>query len=212
MTLPAARLAALRENPGLPFVTDCTQGRVELSRATFDNWVTKTVNFLRLEADVDARSRVAVSVPLHWMAAVWCVAVWEAGADLTLGSDGDFVVGPDGDMVVVADPLGMAPAPAGVSADWFFPADVRGMPDALMLPPVEPGGMPGLSALELFERASAYASQVGLEVGGRLGTELVPNDLTGVLALVAAPLAVGGSVVLGPGDGESITAVAARSG
>lgn len=208
MTLTAARLQALRENPGLPFVTDCTQGRVELSRATFDNWVTKTVNFLRLEADVEAGSRVAVSVPLHWMAAVWCVAVWESGADLVLGEDGDFVVGAGGDMVVVADPLGMGPAPVGVAADWFFPADVRGMPDALVLPPAEPGGMAGVSAAELHEQAVAYAKRVGLTTGGRLGTERPPTDLTGVLALVGAPLAVGGSVVLGGGEGEAVSASA----
>ena len=125
MTLSEARRAALRENPGAPLVTDCTQGRVELSRATFDNWVTKTVNFLRLEADVEAGTSVALSLPLHWMTAVWCVAVWESGADLTFG-DADLLVGLDGDVAVVADPLGMAPAPDGLEAEWVFPGDVRG--------------------------------------------------------------------------------------
>lgn len=205
----AARVAALQENPGVPFVTDRTQGRVELSRATFDNWVTKTVNFLRLEADIDPGSTVGVTLPLHWMAAVWCVAVWEAGADLMFGS-GDLVVGAQGDVVVVADPLGMAPPPPGVEAEWFFPADVRGMPDALVLPAPEPGGVAGLSAVEVAEAAADYAARVGLEPGGRLQTQLPPTDLTGVLALVGAPIARAAGVVLGAG--EQVTATAQNVG
>jgi uncharacterized protein (TIGR03089 family) len=211
MTLATARLAALRAEPGAPLITDCTQARVELSRATFDNWVTKTVNFLRLEAGVEPGSGVAVMLPLHWMAAVWCVAVWEAGADLVLGREADLTVGPDGsDVVVVADPLGMAAPPDGLAADWFFPADVRGLPDALVLPAPPPGGMPGLPAAELAEQARNYAQRVGLAAGGRLHTEFPPSNLVGVLALVGAPLAVGAGVVLGPAAGEEVTAVAVR--
>lgn len=197
----------MRRTPAAPFVTDCTQGRVELSHATFDNWVTKTVNFLRLEAGVEPGGTVAVSLPLHWMAAVWCVAVWEAGADLGLDGAGDLSVGVSvADVVVVPDPLGMAAAPAGVEAQWLFPADVRGMPDQLVLPPTEPGGVTGLSATALLAAAGDYAQRVGLAAGGRLRTALPPTDLTGVLALVAAPLAVGAAVVLGAG--EEVTAVA----
>ena len=52
-TLMQARAESLRSRPSSPLITDCTQGRVELSHATFDNWVCKTVNLLRLELDVE---------------------------------------------------------------------------------------------------------------------------------------------------------------
>lgn len=200
-----ARIALLRNQPASPLVTDCTQGRVELSHATFDNWVRKTVNFLRLELDVDEESVVSLDLPLHWMSAVWLVAVWESGADVSLDPDNASVrvgTAPGVDVLVVPDAFGMASAPSGVSANAFFPADVRGMPDALVLAAPTPGGMAaGIGAEELATQATEYATAVGLHTGGRLLTDLAPVDLPGILAAIAAPLSAGAAVVYG-GDPE----------
>lgn len=208
-TLRQTRSEALRLHSGAPLITDCTQGRVELSHATFDNWVNKTVNFLQMEADVTPGTTVALRLPLHWMTAVWWVSVWEAGADASFDAAGaDLVVATDApcDMLVVADALGMAPAPTGASAQWFFPADVRAMPDQRVLPPGDLGGLPDMSAGTLYTAAIEYAESVGLLPGGRLNTSLRPDDLAGVLAAIAAPLAVGASVVYSGAEAEGATA------
>ncbi len=212
-TLADARAVALRAHPAAPLITDCTQGRVELSHATFDNWVCKTVNFLQLEADVAPGSTIRVTLPLHWMAAVWLVSAWEAGADVVLDDvPADLHVGTTAgaDVCVVADPLGMAPPPPGMTAEWFFPADVRGMPDQRVLPPVACGGLPDMSAEQLGSAATVYAQRVGLAAGGRLLTDLPPDSTTGLLAAIAAPLAVGAAVVYGVGAQEGATATAVR--
>ncbi len=207
MDLARARARALAAHPGTPLITDCTQGRVELSHATFDNWVTKTVNFLRLEAEVGEGDTIALDLPLHWMSAVWMVSVWEAGCDVTFTGPADLSVGgDDADIYVVADPFGMAPAPADAHAEWFFPADVRGMPDALVLPPATLGALSGYTSEGLAVAASGYAQQVGLVAGGRLQVLDVTRDLRGVLALIAGVLAVDAAVVYGPG--ETVTAFA----
>lgn len=184
---------------------------MELSHATFDNWVAKTVNFLQMEADVAPGATVALCLPLHWMTAVWWVSVWEAGADASWETQGaDLVVTTDGpgDVLVVADPLGMASAPASAQAEWFFPADVRSMPDQLVLPPGPMGGMPGLTADQVHAAGLEFAVSVGLAAGGRLNTVLRPDDLSGVLAAIVAPLAVDASVVYAGGAGEAVTATA----
>ena len=200
-TLRNARLAAVRAHPASPLITDCTQGRVELSHATFDNWVTKTVNFLQTEADLDDGSTIDLDLPLHWMTAVWCVAAWEAGANVGFGAtEADLRVGTGAgaDILVVADPLGMGPVPAGVDASWAFPADVRSQPDQLIMPPAGEGAIPGMTAEDLYTAATGFAQQRGLQAGGRLQTELPVTGLDGALAAIAAPLAVDACVVYGP--------------
>ncbi|PRY01473.1 TIGR03089 family protein [Allonocardiopsis opalescens] len=72
--------AALRADPGRPFLT-ChdSAGRIELSYATFDNWVAKTANFLVDELAADPGDRVGLAVPVHWQSAAWLLACWSAG-------------------------------------------------------------------------------------------------------------------------------------
>ncbi|MEZ5186673.1 MAG: TIGR03089 family protein [Candidatus Nanopelagicales bacterium] len=211
-TLAQARALLLNDKPTSPLITDCTQARVELSHATFDNWVSKTVNFLQMEADLEPGATVSLALPLHWMSAVWLVAAWESGADVVLGAEtADLRVGTDAgsEVVVVPDPLGMRPPPAGVDAEWFFPADVRAMPDQRVLPPPPPGGMAGLAAPRLAQAAAEYADVVGLTAGGRLLTALPLLDLAGVLAAIGAPLAARAGVIYGTAAGqEAPTAVA----
>lgn len=206
--LSISRARALQIQPAVPLITDRTQGRVELSRATFDNWVSKTVNFLRMEAEIGQAATLRLDLPLHWMTAVWLVAAWEAGADVTFDGPADLSVGtePGVDIQVVADPLGMAPPPAGSQARWTFPADVRSMPDQLVFPPPPPGAMLGITAEGLFATAEGYAARTGLTAGGRLATSLPVKDLNGVLATIAAAIAVDASVIFGDADDERATA------
>lgn len=200
-TLMQARAESLRERPSSPLITDCTQGRVELSRTTFDNWVCKTVNLLRLELDVEPGQVVHLELPLHWMTAVWLVSVWESGADVSLDTThADLLVGTSAgaDVLVVPDALGMAPAPSGVDVQAVFPADARGMPDQLVFPAPQPGGMAGgPNAPELAQQALDHAQRWGLEPGGRLATDLEVIDIIGALASIASPLSVRAGVIYG---------------
>ena len=88
--------AALINDAARPLVTfydDATGERVELSVATFHNWVAKTANLLRDGLDVQPGGRVGLLLPLHWQAAVWIVACWAAGAVVVPGStDTDVIV------------------------------------------------------------------------------------------------------------------------
>lgn len=206
MDLTAARKARLAAHPSAPLLTDYTQGRVELSHLTFDNWVTKTVNLLRMEAEIGEGNVVGVELPLHWMTAVWCMAVMEAGADLSFGGPADLRVGTgDADVVVSADPLGMAGPPADAQGEWFFPSDVRGMPDALILGPATPGSLIEYTRDGLFSAAEGFAAEVGLAPGGVLEVSQAPTDLHGLLALIGGALAVDARVVYGSSQ-EAVTA------
>src|SRR3954470_1574879 len=81
---PAALLANVRtRNPSGPLLThydDATDERVELSAATFANWVAKAANLLQDEFDVGPGSTVAVALPAHWQTAAVLLAAWSCGA------------------------------------------------------------------------------------------------------------------------------------
>jgi uncharacterized protein (TIGR03089 family) len=75
--------ASVARDPAKPFVTwydDESGERVELSYATFANWVWKTANFLRDGLGVQPGDRVVSMLRTHWQTlAVWFGA-WAAGA------------------------------------------------------------------------------------------------------------------------------------
>jgi uncharacterized protein (TIGR03089 family) len=79
----AGRLA---RDPGQPLVTfydDATGERVELSVATYANWVAKTAGLLQDELDVGGGGTVLVDLPTHWLGPVWLGAAWTAGLGIT---------------------------------------------------------------------------------------------------------------------------------
>src|SRR5918996_5922858 len=81
-------LAELRRDRSRPLITyydDETGERVELSVATFDNWVAKTAGLLRDGLAVEEGGRVALMLPAHWQSAVWGMACWAVGACAVLG-------------------------------------------------------------------------------------------------------------------------------
>ncbi|MEV2274005.1 TIGR03089 family protein [Nocardiopsis sp. NPDC049922] len=88
--------------PARPFVTsyDASGGRVELSPATLDNWVSKTANLMVDGFGTQPDDRVAIALPLHWQSLVWLLSAWSVGA-VAVPVDGDAF--PGGAQIAVAD-------------------------------------------------------------------------------------------------------------
>lgn len=218
---PAGLLrSALAADPGRPLVTfydDATGERVELSVATFANWVAKTANLLQGDLSAGPGDRVALLLPAHWQTAVWLLACASVGAVADVAGDpaaADVVVsGPDsleaaracrGERVALAlRPLGgrFPQPPAGFAdyavevpgqGDRFAPfAPVDAEEPALIVAGAE------LSGAEVVERARADAPALDLTgPGSRLLSGLSYDTWEGLSAGLYAPLAVGGSVVL----------------
>jgi uncharacterized protein (TIGR03089 family) len=219
---PAGLLAAaLRADPGRPLVTfydDETGERVELSVATFSNWVAKTANLLQEELGAQPGDRLALLLPAHWQTAVWLLAGFSTGVLVAPGGDpagADLVVsGPDtldaalackGERMALAlRPLGgrFPQPPAGFAdyavevpsqGDRFVPYEPVG-PDA---PALElPDGRGVLTGGEVVARARASAAGLGLVPGSRLLSGLSFDGWDGLAAGLLAPLAADASVVL----------------
>ncbi|MGW7823419.1 TIGR03089 family protein [Streptomyces puniciscabiei] len=218
---PADLLAsALAADPGRPLVTfydDATGERVELSVATFANWVAKTANLLQGDLAAAPGDRVALLLPAHWQTAVWLMACSSVGAIADVGGEpsaADLVVsGPDsldaaracrGERVALAlRPLGgRFPQPPEGFLDYAVEVPGQGDRFVPFAPPVaeEPALIVAgaeFSGAEVVERALADAPSLGLTgPGARLLSGLSYDTWEGVSAGLYAPLAVGGSVVL----------------
>ncbi len=208
----------LRADPGRPLVTlydDATGERVELSAATFDNWVCKLANLFADDWELEPGERLAVLMPTHWQSMVSIVAAWTAGLVVALDPDvgvSASVVGPPSRTGPRAErhvlacslrPFAQA-EPAPLPPGWLdFANEVSPQPDALIMPAaaasdaaalVAPGGL--LTHAELAARGRAMADDLGLAPGGRLITDLNPAEQVGLDAALLAPLATGSSVVL----------------
>nr|WP_232792601.1 TIGR03089 family protein [Actinacidiphila yeochonensis] len=211
---------AVRDDAGRPLITfydDATGERVELSVATFSNWVAKTANLLQDDLAAQPGDRLALLLPAHWQTAVWLLAAFSTGVVAVPGGDpagADLVVsGPDtldaaracrGERVAMAlRPLGgRFPQPPRGFVDYAVEVPAQGDlftpyapvgPDAAVLE--LPDGRE-LTAGEVVERARAEAGALGLEPGSRLLSGLSYDDWTGLAAGLLAPLAARSSVVL----------------
>ncbi|MFD0804425.1 TIGR03089 family protein, partial [Streptomonospora algeriensis] len=83
--------SAVAADPARPFVTvydEATGGRVELSFATFDNWVSKTANMLVDGLGAEPGDRVGLALPLHWQSLVWLLACFSTGTIAVAGAPG----------------------------------------------------------------------------------------------------------------------------
>lgn len=81
--------SALAADPGRPLVTfydDATGERVELSVATFANWVAKTANLLQGDLGAGPGDRVSVLLLTHWQTAVWLLACSSVGVVADVGA------------------------------------------------------------------------------------------------------------------------------
>ncbi|MFI6700343.1 TIGR03089 family protein [Streptomyces sp. NPDC050509] len=213
--------SALTTDPARPLVTfydDATGERVELSVATFANWVSKTANLLQGDLSAEPGDRLALLLPAHWQSAVWLLACSSVGVTVEIGGDpaaADLVVsGPDPDALAAAractgERMALALRPLG----GRFPQPPEGFADyAVEVPgqgdrfapyaPVDPEapalrvGGTELTSAALVARARADARERGLGPGSRLLSGLGYESWEGLSAGLFAPLAAGGSVVL----------------
>ncbi|HEY5836858.1 TIGR03089 family protein [Streptomyces sp.] len=219
---PAGLLAdALRGDPGRPLITfydDATGERVELSVATFGNWVAKTANLLQGDLGAEPGDRLALLLPAHWQTAVWVLAGFSAGVVVMPGgdpADAELVVsGPDtleaaracrGERVALAlRPLGgRFPQPPAGFADYAVEVPSQGdrfvpytpvAPDAPVLR--LPGEDEALTAAGVADRARESAAALGLTTGSRLLSGPAFDTWDGLAAGLLAPLAADASVVL----------------
>ncbi|MFC7221036.1 TIGR03089 family protein [Streptomyces polyrhachis] len=220
MTTPDALLRdALAADPARPLVTyydEATGERVELSVATFANWVAKTANLIQDELAAEPGERLALLLPAHWQSAVWLLAAFSTGLVVEVGGDAakaDLVVaGPDtleaaractGPRVALAlRPLGgRFPTPPEGFADYAV--EVPGQGDRFTpyapVDPLAPALVTGgeeLSGAEVVRRARATAGELGLGSGARVLSGRDFESWEGLAGGLLAPLATGGSTVL----------------
>lgn len=201
----------------MTFYDDATGERVELSVATFANWVAKTSNLLQSDLAAAPGDRVALLLPAHWQTAVWLLACSSVGVIADVGGDAgaaDVVVsGPDsldaaracsGERVALAlRPLG-GRFPQTPDGFVDYAVEVPSQGDRFVpFTPVDPEE-PALivagrefSGAEVVERARAEAVGLGLTgPGSRLLSGLPYDTWEGLNAGLFGPLATGGSVVL----------------
>jgi len=217
---PAGLLDHALTDPVRPLVTfydDATGERVELSVATFANWVAKTANLLQDDLGAQPGDRLALLLPAHWQTAVWLLAGFSTGVIVAPGADpagADLVVaGPDaldaaracrGERVALAlRPLGgRFPQPPQGFVDYAVEVPSQGdrfvpyTPVDAADPALELPGGEALTNAQVAERARATARELGLAPGSRVLTGLSFDDWQGLAAGLLAPLAVNGSVVL----------------
>lgn len=211
--------SALATDPGRPLVTfydDATGERVELSVATFANWVAKTANLLQGDLSAGPGDRLALHLPAHWQTAAWLLACSSVGVEADVLGDpaaADVVVsGPDsldlarggrGERVALAlRPLGgRFPQPPEGFADYAVEVPSQGDRFAPFAP-VDPDEAAlrvdgtELTAAQLVERARADAAALGLVPGSRVLSGLSYDTWEGLSRGLYAPLAAGASVVL----------------
>ncbi|MFI9152668.1 TIGR03089 family protein [Streptomyces sp. NPDC053367] len=213
--------SALAADPARPLVTfydDATGERVELSVATFANWVAKTANLLQDGLSAEPGDRVALLLPAHWQTAVWLLACSSVGVVADVGGDAgraDFVVAGPGRFeeglacrgeryALSLAPLGrrFVPGPPDGYADYAVDVPSFGDRFAAYAPvdPEEPALVVAgaeLTGAEVVERAVGDARALGLTgPGSRLLSGLPYDTWEGLSAGLYAPLASGGSVVL----------------
>ncbi len=217
-TFPEQLSALLRAAPSRPLVTfydDATGERVELSVATYANWVAKTAGLARDELDLARGDLVLVDLPTHWLGAVWLGAAWSLGltvsVDPTAAARAALVVcGPDGLEGYAAEagrvpvvalslrPLGgrfLGELPTGVTD---YGAVVLAQPDAFLADdPPEAADPAWLDDGVVTTQADLIAESARAAVvppGGRLLTDVNPCTFAGVGTLLG-PLLRDGSTV-----------------
>lgn len=96
----------LRSDPAQPLVTfydHATGERVELSVATYANWVAKAASLLADELDLARGERIHLDLPPHWLGPVFLGAAWTVGLTVTDRDSSD-----DGPDAVVCGPATLA--------------------------------------------------------------------------------------------------------
>lgn len=218
----ARRLRTDAARPLVTFYDDSTGERIELSVATYANWVAKTAGLVQDDLDVERGAVLLLDLPTHWLGAVWLGAAWSAGLCVTtdpeVGGAADLVVcGPAGveryaglaaDCPVVAlslRPLGgrfVDPLPEGVTD---YGAIVLAQPDLFV--PSDPPSADDLgwkeagTSLSQAKLLGAAADQPLVQPGGRLLTDVNPCSGAGLATLLSPLLSDASTVwVANPAD------------
>jgi uncharacterized protein (TIGR03089 family) len=224
----------LRRDGGRPLLTsydEDTGERVELSVATYANWVAKAASLLVDEHDLERGDVLLVDLPTHWLGPVFLGAAWSAGLSVEFApgaAPSAVVCGPDGlarwaqqadQLPVLACsllPMGVRfadPLPPGVHD---VGVEVWGQPDAFV--PLEPvtGSDVALADGQVTQEqlfadttgSSVAAGRIDVTGGDRLLSAANPASPPGVAAL-SRPLVHGGSLVLVTGaDRARLDAIA----
>ncbi|TDQ51926.1 TIGR03089 family protein [Actinorugispora endophytica] len=188
-----------------PFVTaydEATGGRVELSFATFDNWVSKTANMLVDGLGAEPGERVVLALPVHWQSLVWAIACWSAGLTAVLAGPGDL---PEGDIAVAdaarleaaldsgaREAVGTSLHPLGLPladrppAALDYSVEVRGYGDHFRPDPVDPAAAALVNGDDSFTGAELAAA------GARTARtwKLTASDRVAIITSESAPLAL----------------------
>lgn len=187
---------------------------MELSAISLDNAVAKTAGLLRDELDIEPGDVIGIHVPTHWQRAVWFGACAATGAIFAPDADPadctvlvidrdhlDLVGTARDDVLVSLEPFGLPsrePVPSGVIEHAVA---ARAYPD-VFVPHAEPADTESLlrsrgvtlTAGEVMAAASTMAVERALSPGARC--LVLPEDPDRDLAMLALPLALGGSSVL----------------
>jgi uncharacterized protein (TIGR03089 family) len=217
-TFPAVLAALARRDAARPLVTfydDATGERVELSVATYANWVAKTAALAQDELDLERGQLVLVDLPTHWLGAVWLGAAWSLGLvvtdDVTRTGDADLVVCGPGSVHGHASVAGHGPVvaaslrPLGGPFTQPLPDDVvdygavvLGQPDVFVAhdPPVaeDHAWRDGEGAASQGDLLAEAARSSVVAEGGRLLSDVNPCTRTGLVTLLG-PVVLGGSTV-----------------
>ena len=205
-----ATLKTSGPKPIYTWVSD--NGRIELSVVTFANAVSKASNFLSEGLELDAGTRVNVSLGNHWQSPVWAAAALSTNLQLVT-QESDVMFGSidhqqikatgGGQFVVVSkDPFGMPEKqiPEGAIngslevrsyGDYFAPDEVMPADTEVFTK-----GKNNYSWEQLSELAKGLASSQGLNPGSRFGIFGTPDELTSLLLQVVLPVTNQNPVVL----------------
>ncbi|WP_017585159.1 TIGR03089 family protein [Nocardiopsis ganjiahuensis] len=222
--------ALVSADPTRPFVTSYDElgDRIELSRATLDNWVSKTSNMLVDGFGTQPGDRIALALPPHWQSLAWLLSTWSVGAAAVLSAEG---VAP-GTEVAVADPerleaaldsgaeevVGTSLDPLGLPLREVPPmvtdytVEVRGHGDHFPAYPVD-AAEPALESAgrtltgtEVVKAGQALAEEWGLGEQDRLAVVVAPDaPLTALgedLSVLTAAISAGVPLVLTPAPAE----------
>jgi uncharacterized protein (TIGR03089 family) len=230
-TFPDLLAAHLRRDGGRPLLTSYDERsgeRVELSVATYANWVAKAASLLVDEHDLERGDVLLVDLPTLWLGPVFLGAAWTAGlaVEFAPGAAPSAVVcGPDGvatwaeqaDRLPVLAcsllPMGVRfaePLPAGVHD---VGVEVWGQPDAFFPPEPVTGSDVALADGQVTQEqlfadnavsdgSSVAAGRIDVTGGDRLLSAANPASPPGVAAL-SRPLVLGGSLVLVTGADQA---------
>ncbi|MGW5878558.1 TIGR03089 family protein [Nocardiopsis terrae] len=217
-------------DPSRPFVTSYDElgDRIELSRATLDNWVSKTSNMLVDGFGTQPGDRIALALPPHWQSLAWLLSCWSVGATAVLSADG---VAPGAEVAVASpdrledaldsgaeevvgtslDPLGL-PLREVPPMVTDYTVEVRGHGDHFPAYPVDPAE-PALESAgrtltgsEVVAAGRSLAKEWELDAQDRLAVVVAPDApltaLGGELAVLTAAVVSGVPLVLTPAPAE----------